>query len=239
MPKYKWSTKFMSDYDYRTNLNAQEARKRRVRTFLTAFFITIILAAGGVIYDALRTKTIITTGKPTTATLGESSKQQVFDTLAFRFKTDLGWQKLESIPTNYRSYNPYRYHYRDADGKVRRELYIFQDNIPEGEGLNYVLPVEILDNRIEPLGELSPLCNTLLNDPLETEKVPVEWGGVNFTCLTQGHFYRVGAVHNKMGYGLQLAGTNAVHRYFFLYQDVSDSPSYDVFVNILRSFETK
>ena len=228
----------MGDYHYADNIHRRATRRRTFK--IIAIILSVLLAAALIliVLDALRNKTnvsVIQTDER--RILGQADTTRVFNEAHFSFQADETWQKVDTKEEFVR-YNALTYRSLE-NGFSLRELTIFIDEYPEDYGLTYVLPVEIENNRITPQ-QLSPRCNQLLDDGhpkhLSTEAV---WAGVSFICDPDRATYTIGASHSETGYGVRIEGTNAVHRYFFLYNDLESSPRFDVFSQILSSFEAK
>ena len=231
MKQYKLST--MVDYHYNDNITKKLLRSRRMRLSFVALFLFLLVGGAIVVLDSLRSKTVVI-NKTENRTLGELSEQKVFETNEFVFDADKDWIYFDRVKES----DVRGYIYKHVvDGLVRRRLTIYVDAIPENKPLTYVLPITFNDGRIEPLG-VSPHCRELITDTSKPNRTISTWFGINFVCTPDSSAYLVGTATDG-GYGLQIAGTNAVHRYFFVYLDSADQPDMRYFTDILQSFRAK
>lgn len=228
----------MVDFYYSDNTHKKAARRRRFKIVFITLAALALLSVTIILIDGLRSQTdVAMVDANTTGILGEAESHRVFDEKLFRFETDDTWERVDT-KQEFERYNALTYRSR-SNGLSVRELTIFVDEYPDDYELTYVLPVEIRDNEIEPFN-ISPRCDQLIKgDRLNGNSVPVNWAGVDFMCDPDRGEYLVGAVHNETGYGLRIAGTNSVHRYFFLYNDLDSSPQLGTFSSILRTFRSK
>lgn len=228
----------MVDYHYDDNIHKQLRRRRRIRVAVYSSIITVFIGVGLLLFDMLRNSSEVShQNSSETRILGQLDESRVFDEKLFSFTTDSTWNREPQIPDMFKAYSPYRYR-STSQGFSLQELYIFVDSIPEDLEITFVLPVESDGRGVKPF-EISRKCNELLEDPGSKISQVAEWGGVRFICDPDRGAYLVGTSHNKDGYGTRVAGTNSVHRYFFLFNDVQSVPELNTFVTILRTFQTK
>lgn len=224
----------MTDYHYDDNVYKRTVKRRRVKFFLWSLVGLILGIAGWIIYDGLRVKEVINNNVSGEATLAQTVERAVFETEKFRFTADTSWHEAPSIDDGHRNF---RYQFLD-NGLPRRELRIYQDTIPEEYALTHVVEVEVVNNKLVPLG-ISPKCSEIQPDKKNKRDVQLEWGGVSFTCDPDINAYIVGTSHNKDGYATYLAGPNTTGRYFFVYLDLAFTPRLEIFNNLLETFEVK
>ncbi len=223
----------MVDYHYNDNLTKKLLRSRRVRLSVASLFILLLVAAGVIIYDSLKSKTLVI-NQVENRTLGEVSEQKVFETPEFIIHADKNWIYFDKVKES----DARGYIYKHVvDGLVRRRLTIYVDAIPEYKPLTYILPITYAEGRIEPLA-VSPHCRGLVTDASKPNRIIASWFNINFVCTPDSSAYLVGTATSS-GYGLQVPGTNAVHRYFFVYLDSDDQPNARFFTDILQSFQAK
>ena len=232
MPQLRPSA--MVDYHYDDNVHKRAVKKRRVRFFLWFLAALILIIAGWIIFDGLRTKETITNNVSETGTLAQTVERAVFETEKFRFTADTTWQEAPSVEDGYRNF---RYQSMD-NGLVKRELRIYQDRVPEDLALTHVNEVEVVNNKIVPLG-ISPKCSELQPDKKNKRDIELNWGGVDFICDPDLNAYIVGTSHNKDGYATYVAGPETTGRYFFVYRDLEATPRLEIFNNLLETFEAK
>jgi hypothetical protein len=127
-----------------------------------------------------------------------------------------------------------------------RWLHVYVDVFPADFAINKLLPVEVVNNRINP-GDISDDCTTFTGSPSPgsggralNQTWSAKWQGVKFICsMTQPDNY-VGTASVEEGYGITLLSKQGVkHKYFFVYIDHNVRPDYQIFMEALKSFETK
>lgn len=224
----------MVDYHYDDNVYRRSIRKRRAGFFMISLVVLILLVIGWIIFDGLRTKEEINNNVSGEATLAQTVERAVFDEDKFSFTADTSWQQAPSIDDGHRNF---RYQSLE-NGLVRRELTIYQDNIPTDYPLTHVAEVEVVNNRIIPLG-VSPKCSEFQPNKKNKQDIELSWGGVDFICDPDLNAYIVGTSHNKDGYGTYLAGPETSGRYFFVYRDLEATPQFEILNNLLETFEAK
>lgn len=224
----------MVDYHYDSNIFKRLARRRRRLVFAATVALFALLLVGYIIYDGLTAPTNISEPIATEVTLGEAVEQKVFDKPTYRLTTDSSWEEIE-VRNN--QYNSATYHSIE-DGLVVRELTIYVNGYPAELPVTYVMPVEVQDNGITPLG-ISPKCDELQPNKNNKRDVPLSWAGVEFLCDPDLNAYVVGASHNETGYGVEIAGTFSDATYTFVYNDVEAVPQPATFEELLRDFKAK
>lgn len=225
----------MVDYHYDDNIFKQLAKRRRWVWFVTTIVLLIAGVIAYIIYDGLKTQTIISNPPAEVqATLADTKSQSVFDEETFRLTTDDTWQKVEVRDPEY---DQFVYH-SFSDGVVRRELSVYVNDIPQDFALTHVLPVEIVGSAIVPLN-VSPKCDTLQENKKNKRDVAVRWAGVNFVCDPDMNAPIVGTSHNEMDYNLRIKGQTMTNTYFFVYKDLEPSAQLALFDELLKAFEFK
>ena len=224
-------TSTMVDYHHDENVYRRASKRRRFKVVVYALIGTLVIVAGIVIFDGLGSDTEITT-ETTNQTLGGAIERVVFEEELFRITADTTWSKINSREAT-------EYHYQSfSDNLVRRDLRVYVNNIPAEFPLTYVLPVEVEGNHLIPLS-ISPPCKAVVPDKKNRRDQVTNWAGVSFLCDPDSTGYLVGTSHNETGYGTVVTGTLGRNRFFFAYRDLEPEPRFEIFSNLLRTFEAK
>ena len=167
----------------------------------------------------------------------------LIDEPSFRIKIPHDWKETERID----SANSYGIHWElFAENTAGRELTVFIDRIPSDKPVNKLLPVTVSGNKLV-RGQLSDNCEKFTiggdaNTRSTVQQSPIvsKWGNVNFIC----NLPRI--LDNEVGTGspeaintVSVTGESGTHKYFFVYRDLNIQPKYEIFYNILDSFEAK
>jgi hypothetical protein len=137
---------------------------------------------------------------------------------------------------------PYAVHswQNTAQNKGARRLDIYVDGAPR-LAVNRVLPIQANGARLVLLGQVSDNCITFTEGAKQTAAASMlaKWRGVKFLCDTANHERNVTGTSSPTGIDdVTLAGSGK-HSFFFVYTDNSATPDYDLFTNIITSFQAK
>lgn len=194
--------------------------------FIAKFFLSADTSLGG-------TPPLTTT----TVSLPQQNKKHVDEKL-FSMDLPADWQ---STTPPAQAYSIHSWQNTTGNKGVRR-LDLYVDGAPQ-LAINRVLPIQANGAKLIPLGETSDNCVTFTQGAKSTNAaaLPAKWRGVNFLCDTANAERNVsGTSSPKHIDEVTLSGpTSGAHRFFFVYTDNSATPDFDIFRDMIVSFQVK
>jgi hypothetical protein len=221
---------------------------RKVRTeVVVASLIVIFLVVGVayVIFDLSKSKPVIDNSK-NEAILGTVSattdSYTTRETKWYEVKVPADWKRVSNpeIITEGHRYYPDRYQGVTGDN-VGRRVDIYVNSIPAGLGIDKVVAVKTVGNRIIPI-ETSPQCYAFTDVSKENpvDYYASEWKGIQFTCMTSRITDVLGAIERNQTEGIVLDSDSAgTVKFFLVYTDSSSRMNNSIFYEILKSFKAK
>jgi len=210
--------------------------------YVRRFFITLLVLAlaamlVGWFFISRDSKTHITNTEPVTYSVGDKGNRlKHFNEGLFTFDLPSDWKKLRSGAVY--SYQSTKKYY-DSRG-----LNIYVDEIPTALAVNRLLPVQVLDGRLDP-DVTSENCSefTSSGDKAGAARANVmaKWREVKFMCDLVNYNRNVTGTGSTAGVNtIVLSGSDgAQHKFFFTYTDHSSNPDYTIFVDMLKSFRIR
>lgn len=141
-------------------------------------------------------------------------------------------------------YNQVYYEFQNKQKDYdNRWLRVYVDVFPENFALNKLMPITVIENRINP-GVLSDDCSSFTGAPTPGSGKPAsstwsaKWQGVTFLCDMAVNQNYSGTASQDEGYGVTINGeTGGKHKYFFVYIDQNTRPDYNILTDALKSFD--
>lgn len=226
-------------YQHKVNIHHRQKRARRLRmlakySVVLAVLICLVITLdwvwnnvkGNQPAEGIESKTAV-----------QSSTINIFRTPYFQFQADRTWSEvqLESHSNNvyvYRSYNDYL-----VQHEIRVEVNSNVKESIDNTTVSRVLPVEIKDNNIHSVGDISPSCKDLINDPSNRQQQYLSYKGTTFACDPDSNAFEVSI-------GLVGGNTTIVNRtsdkevtYKITYRDSTFTPNGHPLIGIINSFQ--
>ena len=167
----------------------------------------------------------------------QSSTINVFRTPYFQFQADRTWSevKIENGSNNtfiYRSYNDYL---------VQHEIKVVVNSAKteslDNTRISHVLPVEIRDNNLHAIGEISPHCKDLIPNENNKQQQYVDYKGTKFACNPDSSTFEV--IIGLVGGDSTLVKESADSKttYTITYRDSTFTPTGHNLAGIINSFQ--
>jgi len=135
-------------------------------------------------------------------------------------------------------YHEIQWDYSDKKS-AGRWVRIYVDGIPADFSVNYMLPVVVSGNQLQPQ-QVSDNCNTFTQGQTG-QQIPAKWQDVSFLCDNIQTLHQVVGTGTKgNSYTITVTGdTKGTHRFFLAYEDDNIRPDFTLFANIISSFKAK
>jgi len=142
------------------------------------------------------------------------------------------------------SYEVYYEYQNQQENYTNQWLRVYVDVIPDFQAITRLLPVTVVNNRFVS-GTMSSECRTFTGAPSQIDNQAsnqsweAKWQDVVFICDMDLIENFTGTASAEEGYRVTLVNKNGVaHKYFIAYIDHNIHPSYQTYINAVRSFET-
>lgn len=158
------------------------------------------------------------------------------------------WQETSAHADG--DYNSLQWNYTDKQSG-NRWFRVYVDTIPQKLAVNYMLPLTVAGNQLQP-GQISDNCTTFtqnatgntshdVSTPISQGTIEARWQGVDFICDNSHVSHQVAGAASTDGLNkVTLSGPSAgAHSYYFVYEDDNYKPDYSIFSSILSSFRAK
>jgi hypothetical protein len=216
-------------------------RRHRGRVLLEVLVVLAVLAAAGLAgKHFLSSGTQIGKAPPakTTVVSVQSQAKKHFTEQFFSFDLPSDWEPMS--PPN----QPYHIlSWRNtAQNKGVQQLNIYIDGAPQ-LAVNRALPIQANGSRLALLGQVSDNCATFTEGAKNAHgnALPGKWRRVSFLCDTANIARDVVGTSSPNGVDTVTISSAASgkHTFFFTYTDNSVTPDYDIFTNVITSFQLK
>jgi hypothetical protein len=158
----------------------------------------------------------------------------------FAMQVPANWKEVErrNVPTD----RSITWAPRANKTAVGHSLKVYIDTTPKDFAINKLLPLDASTNMLT-YRQMSDNCKSFTTPGSKTSNLPQpsKWQGIDFMCDLPSF------AQNKVGTGTAGAvnatavtgPTKGTHRYFFVYTDHNYQPDYQLFYNVLKSFQAK
>lgn len=225
---------------YTNHVNYRDRRKNLffIRLFFFVMFIVIACGAAYIYYSIISGKSSNvqqnTTSETTSGYFAPSIN--VFRSPYFQFQADKTWAEVPTEST------ANKFVYRSLrQSLIEHELVIYVDQIPANLEANRVLPVELSAGGGELVpGQVSPHCNTVVNQAIRSPQQDVVISGVRVACDSDSTNYTVFAGISGGDTRIPMKRTTGVDaRYTLLYTNLKATQDAGQLSDILTSFQSR
>lgn len=222
-------------------------RKRRAGWlwFWISLIVLILLFVGVFAWDVYRSQSQQQTGE---VILSEfeiiETPKRIVDELTYTMKLPSDWEEVGRFDAT----NQKGVRWQSTKAKFdNRYLTVYVDVIPLSKPVNKLLPIESIGSKLRH-GEISDNCAKYTpgglvdaNSALKSKPIIAKWEEVEFLCDLPKVFDNVVGTSSKDGINrVSVKGQNkGLHTYFFEYTDHNIHPDYEIFIDIIESFEAK
>ncbi len=213
-------------------------RYRRRRLLLVGLMIIVVLISGGAVYLWQKSTTEAAKAvviQPLTKTFYNGSPEHLVQNSVFSFKSTANWQ----FSPEESSLSKYVF-FTQENNLIVYELDIIFNQSLESQAVNYVVPLTVSNNRMQPTAISARCGDSVKQSPgsLPPVTLSMQFQGANYICLVRGSGEKAAAALVGGSYDITLQnshGQNQTLNFAF----VNDGSSYfgQVFQEILQSFK--
>lgn len=232
---------------YRANYRVSRKKRALIPVVLFVFAFAASAAYFFIKYDVNKS-TSIKTGDQTATSYydaGKNDTKLVIDEKLYSFALPSDWKEVSRSKTPTDLYIEWQSTEKNYEA---RTLKLHIDTIPKDFGVNKIIPISVVNNRLVP-GDLSDNCANFNTEKYQSgptvqkviEKIAAKWEQANFTCDIGNHERNViGTAVVNGDYNLALQNSSGEkHSFFFVYTDHTINPDYQIVNDVLRSFKMK
>jgi hypothetical protein len=224
-------------------VNKTRSRKKLLLEFLIALLVLFGLLAFALWFFIFRTtdesSANFSRAGGTVAIVEAATKEFTVD--EFTLDLPAGWELLgKKNPFSNQVYYEFQSKVQDYEN---RWLRVYVDVIPEDYTLNKLLPITVIENKLE-AGTVSEDCKTFNGAPkissgqTSSQTWKATWEDITFICNMVGQQNHIGTANAKDGYAVPVTGpTKGTHKYFFVYIDHNVRPDTSILIDAVDSFE--
>jgi len=213
-------------------------RYRRRRLLLLILIIIIVLISGGAVYVWQKSTTQAAKPvviQPLTKTVYNGSPEHLIQNSVFSFKSTADWQ----FSPEESSLNKYVF-FTQENNLIEYELDIIFNRSLDNQSVNYIIPLTVSNNRMQPVG-ISSRCGDSVKQSsgsLPPVTMNMQFEGANYICAVRGSGEKAAAALVGGTYDIALQnshGQNQILNFAF----VNDGSSYfgQIFEEVLQSFK--
>ena len=233
---------------YRYGYKPAKHRTRKLFILVGIVLAVVLIAVGYVVYDIAKNSQQQTVEGPSRVIQqgNNGSAQKVrIEEPTFSIELPSDWKFVRRRSDK----NENSVTWEEAKKKTQNDRFmtVYVDTIPPNMAINRLLPVAAQEEKLV-ANTMSDNCATFTEGgTLNTQKAqllspkPAKWQRIDFICDLPN------VIDNKVGIG-SLDGINVVavkgptkgtHKYFFVYNEHSIQPNYNILTNAITSFRAK
>ncbi len=170
----------------------------------------------------------------------EKTEARAIDEPTYTMEVPLGWIETDRYLDNGRLF----VEYRGPKGTMEhgRKVEIYSGGLPRDPSSTRLVEISNKNGSELKVGRISDRCHTF-TDSLEQVATPepelAKWNNIEFMCNFSAAMNTISAGSVNDGQLILLNGEITSNSYFFRYSDQNTTTNFDIFKDILESFEAK